>query len=93
MNKLLYKMKNNKLLTGVVIGILLVILFDLFVIIFDIVQFVKLQENSINRFAGFAEINITAGVLNILAIAVILVYLILRKRKLKVQISDKTKSR
>lgn len=89
MNDMIYKIKNNKFkfLFYLVLGF--VLLFDLFVAVFDIVQVVELNKNSVNRFSGFIELNIIAGVLNVLAIVLIVVYLIISKRKIKVHLDDK----
>ena len=67
-------------------------MFDLFVIVFDVCQFVRLEKNSIDRFGMFSEINIVAGVLNILAIVAVFIYLILRQKKIKAHVGDKSKS-
>lgn len=93
MRNFLFKLKNDKLFAGFVLGLSIVILFDLFVAMFDIVQFVVLTNNSAGLFNSFSVINIIAGVMNALAIIAIMVYLILSRRTLKAQIKDKTKSR
>ncbi len=85
MNRLIYKFKNDKLFLILFSLISIVVLFDLFMIIFDIVQFVKISRNSVNLFDGFVGLNVFAGVLNILAIAAVLVYFILNKRRIKTE--------
>lgn len=85
MNKLFYKLKNDKLFLLLFTAISLIVLFDLFMLIFDIIQFVKISQNSVNLFNGFVTLNVFAGVINILAIAVIIAYLAVSKRKIKTQ--------
>ncbi|MBQ4541360.1 MAG: hypothetical protein IJA23_00760 [Clostridia bacterium] len=85
MNRLLYKLKNDKLFLILFASISAVVLFDLFMIVFDIVQFVKISQNSVNLFNGFVALNVFAGVINILAITAILVYFILNKRRIKTE--------
>ena len=85
MSKLLYKLKNDKLFLILFVSISAVVLFDLFMVVFDIVQFVKLTQNSVNLFNGFVGFNVFAGVINILALASVLVYFILNKRKIKTE--------
>ena len=46
MVEFLYKIKNNKLLSVVICLGVLIILFNLFVAVFDIVQIVMLSKNS-----------------------------------------------
>ena len=85
MNKLFYKLKNDKLFLLLFAAISVIVLFDLFMLIFDIIQFVKISQNSVNLFNGFVGLNVFAGVINILAIAVIIAYLAVSKRKIKTQ--------
>ena len=85
MNRLIYKCKNDKLFLILFVSISAVVLFDLFMVVFDIVQFVKISQNSVNLFNGFVGLNVFAGVLNILAIAAVLVYFILNKRRIKTE--------
>ena len=85
MNKLFYKLKNDKLFLLLFAAISVIVLFDLFMLIFDIIQFVKISQNSVNLFNGFVTLNVFAGVINILAIAVIIAYLAVSKRKIKTQ--------
>ena len=85
MVKFLYKIKNNKLLSVVICLGVLIILFNLFVAVFDIVQIVMLSKNSANYMSAFKPLNIVAGILNLVEIGLIVFYLIFRKRKLKVQ--------
>ena len=92
MNKILYKMKNNKLFAALVVFISLIFLFDLFLVIYDILQLVEIKGNSIVRFAGYSTINIIGTVANIVAVLAIILYFIYTRKKIKVQVSDKTKS-
>ena len=85
MNRLIYKCKTDKLFLSLFSLMSVVILFDLFMVVFDIVQFVKISQNSVNLFNGFVALNVFAGVLNIFAIAVVLVYFILNKRRIKTE--------
>lgn len=93
LNKILYKLKNNKLFAGIIISIFAVILFDLFVIIFDLIQVVKLSKNAVDYMNGFVALNVTGGILSLLAVGLVVFYIIFRRRKIKVQIDDKSKSR
>ncbi len=93
LNKILYKLKNNKLFAGIIISIFAVILFDLFVIIFDLIQVVKLSKNAVDYMNGFVALNVTGGILSLLAVGLVVFYIIFRRRKIKVQINDKSKSR
>lgn len=93
LNKILYKLKNNKLFAGIIISIFAVILFDLFVIIFDLIQVVKLSKNAVDYMNGFIALNVTGGILSLLAVGLVVFYIIFRRRKIKVQIDDKSKSR
>ena len=92
MNKFLYKMKNNKLFAALVIFVSLIILFDLCLIVYDVLQYIEIKGNSIVRFVGYSTINIIGTVLNIVAVLVVIAYVIYRRRKIKVQIKDDTKS-
>ena len=92
MDKFLYRIKNNKLLAGIVFAVMLVVLFDLFVIIFDLIQIIKLSKNAVDYMSGFTAVNILGGVLSLLAVALVGFYIIFRRRKIKVQVNDKTKS-
>lgn len=89
MSKLVYKFKNNKLFFAVAIALLLVVVYDVFVLTFDIIQFAKLSESAVNRFSGFETINILAGVLNAAMIVLIVFYMIFSRRKISVKISGK----
>ena len=93
LNKILYKLKNNKLFAGIIISIFAVILFDLFVIIFDLIQVIKLSKNAVDYMNGFVALNVTGGILSLLAVGLVVFYIIFRRRKIKVQIDDKSKSR
>lgn len=83
MNKLIYKCKNDKLFMIVCVLVSFVILFDLFMVVFDIIQFVKLTQNSVNLFNGFIALNVIAGVFNILAGLAGFVYFMLNRRRIK----------
>ena len=91
MNKILYWLKNNKLLASVILVGALIVLFDLFVLTFDIVQFVKLSKNSADFMADFKPLNIVAGILNLMEVGFIVFYVIFRRRKIKVQILGNSK--
>ena len=91
MNKILYWIKNNKLLAAVVFVGVFVVVFDLFVSAYDIVQFVRLSKNSADFMRSFKSLNIFAGVLNMLEVGFIVFYVIFRKRKIKIQLSGNSK--
>lgn len=84
MAKLLYKLKNDALFLALFVVIFAVILFDLFMISFDIIQFVKISQNSANLFNSFISLNIFAGVFNCVAIVVIILYFVLDSRRIKI---------
>lgn len=83
MDKLLYKIKNNKLLAGIILAVFAIILFDLFVIVFDIIQYVKLSKNAVDYMNGFVAVNVIGGVLSLIAVGLIVFYLIFRSRTIK----------
>ena len=83
MSKLIYKLKNDKLFLALFVAVLFVVLFDLFMLVYDIVQFVKISQNPVNLFNGFVSLNVFAGVLNILAIGVITAYYVLNLKRVK----------
>lgn len=83
MSKLIYKLKNDKLFLALFVAVLFVVLFDLFMLVYDIVQFVKISQNPVNLFNGFVALNVFAGVLNILAIGVITAYYVLNLKRVK----------
>ena len=93
MANLMYRIKNDKKFFVIMMVVLFVVLFDLFVLVFDVVQFVELSKNVANRFAGFKSINIVAGIFSILATVAICVYLVLMKKTIKVDLSQKDKKR
>ena len=92
MRDLIFKLKNDKLFAGFALGLAVVVLYDLFVAVFDIIQFAILTNNAAGLFNSFSAINITAGVVNVLAIIAVFVYMIFSRRTLKAQIKEKTKS-
>ena len=93
MFNLKYKIKNNKLEFVFMCLFIVVLLFDLFVIGFDIFQFIKLSQNAADRLAAFGVLNIIAGVLSCVAILLILIYLIVKKLKLKTNVKSSIKNR
>lgn len=86
-----YRFKNNKMLLIFATIIFAVLLFDLFVLIFDIIQFVAVSKNVTNRFSGFETLNIFAGILNICIIVAIVCLVIYSRKKLKVDVSNNAK--
>ena len=93
MANLMYRIRNDKKFFAIMMVVLFVVLFDLFVLVFDVVQFIELSKNAANRFAGFKSINIVAGIFSILATVAICVYLVLMKKTIKVDLSQKDKKR
>lgn len=83
MNRLIYKLKNDKLFLALFVAVLFVVLFDLFMLVYDIVQFVKISQNSANLFNGFVSLNVFAGVLNILLIGAIILYFVFNLKRIK----------
>lgn len=93
MISLKYRFKNDRklLILAIILGV--AILFDLLVLVFDIVQFIEVSKNATNRFAGFEILNIFAGIISAFAIVAVIIYLILAKRKIRVDTSLKDKRR
>ena len=91
MNKLFYKLKNDKLLLVISAVVSAIVLFDIFVIVFDIVQFAKLAKNSVDLISSFSALNIVAGVVSAVADLLVLFYLIFGQRRIKTKIKTKTK--
>lgn len=91
MSKLIYKLKNDRLFLILFAVVSFVVLFDLFMIVYDIVQFVKISKNSVDLFASFISLNLFAGVVNILVIAAIVAYFVVGFKRLKVDVRHNKK--
>ena len=74
-----YKLKKNKWLFSLAIVIASVLLFDLFAIVFNIVQICILPGNKARLAAGFVTLNIVTICLNAVCVLLIVTYLIVRK--------------
>lgn len=84
MGKLLYRLKNDKIFLCESIAVCCLLIFDVFMIVFDAVQFAKLSQNSANLFNGFIPLNIISAVVNLLIIAMLVFFVVLQNRKIKV---------
>ena len=74
-----YKLKKNKWLFSLAIIIASVLLFDLFAIVFNIVQIAVLPGNRARLSGFFTPLNIIAICLNAVCVLLIVTYLIVRK--------------
>ena len=75
------KLKKNKLLFSLVIVCAVVALFDVFMIVFNIVQVAAMNKNAASLTGMFLPVNIVAICLNVVSVMLIVAYLIYRKVK------------
>ena len=80
MNSLVYKLKQSKVLCVLAIALLVVALFDVAVVIFNIVELVITNINPAKLVSGFLTFNIIAAIVNALAVICVILYILLRKR-------------
>ena len=81
MVKFFYKLKNDLFLMIVSIICALVFLFDVFIVIFNLIQFIVAMNNSIKIFGGFLGLNIFTIIINVVAFILIVVYYIFSRRQ------------
>ena len=75
------KLKKNKLLFALTIMCAVVIVFDIAVLLFNLIHFFEINGVS-SKFSGaFMPLNIVTICLNVVAILMITLYLVLRKLK------------
>lgn len=74
------RIKNDKILFAIFIFVCAVVSYDVFVLVFDIVQFVIISNNRPALANSFATINVIASVLNLIAVATCILYAIFRKK-------------
>lgn len=77
----LLKLKKNKFLFVIAIVFAVVVLFDIFAVIFNIIQIAAMSSNPVNFTGAMIPINIIAISLNVAFVILIAVYLVLRKTK------------
>jgi len=81
MLKLWYKIKNNLPLLIICIVCGVVYLYDLFLIIFNLTQFIVALNNNVVIFGGFLGLNIFTIIINVVILAFLIVYYILSRRQ------------
>ena len=74
------RIRQDKILFSIFIFVCGVVAFDVFVLVFDVVQFAIVSNNRPALSVAFAPINFIAGALNLLAVAVCVLYAIFRKK-------------
>ncbi len=79
-NSLIYRLKNNKLLFAFAIIWAVVTIFDLAVIIFNIVELIISSVNPAMLVSGFLTFNIIAIAINFATMISVIIYIIFRKR-------------
>ena len=79
MKRLWNRIKNDKLLFGLFVFVCVVIVFDLFTVVFDIIQLVIVSKNRAGIYGMFSVINLISGGLTALSAILITLYIVLRK--------------
>ena len=74
------RIRQDKILFTIFIFVCIVVVFDLFVLAFDIVQFVIVSNNRPALSTSFATINMVASIMNLLVVASCVLYAIFRKK-------------
>ena len=90
MISLFYKLKRNKLLFALVISLFVILLLDIALIIFDIIEIVKTGSNSAVLVGGFLGFNIFVFAINVVGLIFVAFYLIPRRIKIN-KVLDKNK--
>lgn len=83
MIKLFYKLKNDILLLCLVITCALAFLFDIFILLFNFIQFILSIKSPALIGSGFLGLNIIAIVINTVALIFLIVYFVLKFRNIK----------
>ena len=73
------KLKRNKVLFSLAVFFALVVVFDVAVLLFNVIHFLVINNVASNFSGAFLPMNIVAICLNALCIILMLVYLLLRK--------------
>lgn len=74
------RIRQDKVLFGIFVFVCVAVAFDVFVLVFDIVQFAIVSNNRPALSRVFTPINIVAGVINLLAVLACVLYAIFRKK-------------
>ncbi len=77
----LLKLKKNKFLFVIAIAFCAVVLFDLFAVVFNLVQILTMKNNAASFTGWMLPVNIIAISLNVAFAIFVVIYLILRKTK------------
>ena len=79
-SSLIYKLKQSKVLFAIAIALLVVAVFDVAVIIFNVVELIVSSINPAKLVSGFLTFNIIAVIVNALAVICVILYILFRKR-------------
>ena len=79
-NSIIYKLKQDKFLLVLATALLAIALFDVAVIIYDIVNLVLTRSNPAKLASGFMTFNIVAASINLAGAIAVVIYMIFRKR-------------
>lgn len=90
MVKLIKKLKQNKLMFAIAIFMLVVGILDIFLIIFDITQLILALNSPASLGSAFIFLNVFIGVINLICLALFIMYLMIYQRKTN---SKQTKKR
>ena len=71
---------NDKILFAIFVFVCVVVAFDVFVLVFDVVQFIMVSSNRALYSKAFVAINVIASILNLIAVAACVLYVVLRKK-------------
>jgi uncharacterized membrane protein len=75
-----HRIRQDKILFAIFVFVCVAVMFDLFVLVFDIVQFAIVSNNRPALATSFTALNIIAAALNLVAVAVCVLYAIFRKK-------------
>lgn len=89
MSNVFFKLKRDVLFLILVVSAFACACFDVAILIFDIIELVAVKSNSANLSGAFLGLNVTAIVLNVLCVAYVICYLILKKKKIYAVIPKK----
>ena len=77
---IIYKLKQDKFLLVLATALLAIALFDVAVIIYDVVNLVLTRSNPAKLASGFMIFNIVAASINLAGALAVVIYMIFRKR-------------
>ena len=77
---IIYKLKQDKFLLVLATTLLAIVLFDVAVIIYDVVNLVLTRSNPAKLASGFMTFNIVAASINLAGAIAVVIYMIFRKR-------------